>query len=203
MISLDTFGNNKALVLSALETLNRQLSSLVKEPVVISIATSVDDDMLQRMLLLEDEIFRIEDNTYSGADILECLAEDFSLLLILTINGEIQGYFFGYDDDPDDPVVEGTEYFVDSAVVALKYQNKGIFTTVAGFGLLLLYLLGFRRIGITTEQKDKTGRELVRFYEKLGLRVTSIDETGTVKMKIDLDDAYIEEIRKRLNVSMD
>lgn len=202
MISLDAFVNNKELVLTALDALNMQLSRLVKQQVIISIATTVDDKTLERILLLEDEIFRIEDNTYSEADILECLAEDYSLLLILTIDGEIQGYFFGYDDDPDDPVVEGTEYFIDSAVVALEYENRGITTMVAGFGLLLVYLLGFRSIGITTEKKDKTGRELVKFYEKLGFCVTSIDETGTVNMKIDLNDAYIEVVRKRLNISI-
>ena len=203
MIDLESFEKNKKQAAIILETLNALLTGMLKQEASISFVNRVDDQILDRMIELEKEIFSVEDNVYSKEDILESLAEEYSFLILLKINGEIQGYVFGYDDDPEDPNIEGTDYFLDSALVSLKYEQKGIGTMLSGVVLLLLYLLGFDKIGITTEEKDKTGRELVKFYNKLGFmeaRTRGSREEGEVGMKIILTPELINNIGKKLNL---
>lgn len=200
MINLDSFGTQKQNVTQALDSINMQLSGLLNEEATFSIATQVSEPMLNRMLELEQEIFSIEDNVYSKEDILECLAEEYSLLLLLTVNGQIEGYLFGYDDDPNHPIVQGTDYFIDSAVISLAYQQKGIGTMLSGLILWLLYLLDFTKVGITTEEKDKTGRELVKLYQKLGFTKAQSTAQESVGMKIILENEVINLICSKLHL---
>lgn len=202
MITLESFGDNKKIVMRALDAINKQLTHLLNEEATFSITPQVNDQILDRMIELEIDVFTIEDNVYSREEIMECLAEEYSLLLLVNISGQIQGFVYGYDDDADDPVVEGTDYFLDSAVMALAYENKGIGTMLSGVVLLLVYLLGFKKIGITTEVKDKTGRELVKFYKKLGFTEALTDETGEVGMKVILDENFINGICSKLHISL-
>lgn len=201
MINLDSFGEKKKEALIALDTINALLTGLLGKEATLSLTTKADDKILDRMIELEKEVFSIEDNVYSKEDILESLAEEYSFLLLLKIKGQIQGYAFGYEDDPNNPRVEGTDFFIDSALVSLEYEQKGIGSMLSGVVLLLLYFLGFNKIGITTEENDKTGRELVKFYKKLGFTKvgTSIDD-GEVGMKILLNTALINEISTKLNI---
>ncbi len=202
MITLDSFGEKKKEAVLALDTINALLAGLLKQEASLSLVAQADDKTLDRMSELEKEVFSIEDNVYSKEDIIESLAEEYSLLMLLKINNKIEGYVFGYDDDPENPNVEGTEYFIDSALVSLRYEHLGIGTMLSGVVLLLLYLLGFKKIGITTEEKDKTGRELVKFYKKLGFTeaATSLNK-GEVGMKIILDTDLIDNIVTKLNIS--
>jgi GNAT superfamily N-acetyltransferase len=202
MITLESFANNKKVVIGALDVINKQLTHLLNEEASLSIIPQVNDQILDRMIELEKEVFTIEGNVYSREEIMECLVEEYSLLLVLNISGRIQGFVYGYDDDEDNPVVEGTDYFLDSAVMALAYENKGIGTLLSGVILLLVYLLGFKKIGITTEMKDKTGRELVKFYKKLGFTEASTAEPLDVGMKIILDENLINGICSKLHISL-
>ena len=149
---------------------------------------------------LEREVFTVEDNVYSEQDIMECLAEEDSILLLMMIDGKIEGYSFGYDEDVDNPTVRGTDYFIDSAVVSLQYEHKGIGTVIAGVILLMLYLMGYREIGILTEEKDKTGRELVKFYRKLGFEEVGRTEESGCAMKITLTNQLFKDACARLGI---
>lgn len=201
MIDLERFEENKNLVSAALNNINQQLSHAVGAPVAMVLQSSVDDTLLARMLQLEEEIFSIEDNIYSKEDILECLAEEDSLLLLLTINNTVEGYVYGYDEDIDNPTVKGTEYFLDSAVVSLSHEQKGIGTTVSAIVLLMLYLLGYRKVGLLTEAKDKTGRELIKFYQKMGFEVVETTEELGCAMRITLSEQLFNTICARLGVT--
>lgn len=200
MIDLERFEENKNLVSAALNNINKQLSHAVGAPVEMVLQSSVDDKLLSRMLQLEEQIFSIEDNIYSKQDILECLAEEDSFLLLLTINNEVEGYVFGYDEDIDNPTVKGTEYFLDSAVVSLSHEQKGIGTTVSAIVLLMLYLLGYRKVGLLTEAKDKTGRELVKFYQRMGFEEVETTEEYGCAMRITLSEQLFNDICARLGV---
>jgi GNAT superfamily N-acetyltransferase len=203
MLTLERFGDRQPLAQQALQGMSLQLTRLLGEPAELQLVGELDDALLARMLELEKEIFLVEDNVYDEADIRECLAEEDSMLLVLRISGKVQGYVFGYDDDPQDPVVEGTDYFVDSAVVSLAYEAKGIGTHAGMVVLLLLFLMGYRRIGITTEVRDKTGRELVRFYQKLGFTEAPTKQPDDYGMKIELNDALVEQMMSQLLASRD
>lgn len=200
---MESFGENKNVAMRALEVISAQLSHLSDEPSSFTLVPELTDEIMNRMLELEDEIFRIEDNVYSKKDVLECLAEEYSLLLVVIISGQIQGFVYGYDEDEETPTVEDTEYFLDSAVMALAYENRGIGTMLSGVILFLLYLLGFKKIGILTEEKDRTGRELVKFYKKIGFIEARTDAAESVGMKIVLDEKFINGICEKLNIKFD
>lgn len=198
MIRLEDFETQMALVMDILEGLNDQLTQQLGEKVRLELVWEIDEPLLDRMVELEEEVFRIEDNVYSKADIRECLAEQDSLLLVLRVNDRVEGYVFGYDDEPETPVVAGTEYFVDSAVVSLTYQAKGIGRQTGFVVLFLLYLIGYRSIGITTEERDKTGRDLADFYRKLGFVDAHTDKPDNVGLKIVLDTQSIKKLANHL-----
>ena len=126
MISPERFGENRDLALSVLEHISAELTALLGVETRFELVSEVDDALLSRMEEIEEEIFRIEDNVYSRRDLVECLASKDALLLVLTIDGNVEGYLFGYADEPGNPVVEGSDYFVDSAAISLDYEAKGI-----------------------------------------------------------------------------
>jgi GNAT superfamily N-acetyltransferase len=198
MIKPEDFGKQRALATGVLQGLNGQLTRQLGKQVRLELVWEIDKPLLDRMIALEEEVFRIEDNVYSEADIRECLAEEDSLLLLLWINDRVEGYLFGYDDEPEAPVVAGTEYFIDSAVVSLAYQAKGIGTQAGFVVLFLIYLLGYRSIGITTEERDKTGRELAEFYRRLGFVDAPTDKPENVGLKIELDTQSIKKLANHL-----
>lgn len=201
MITLERFGPRAETVRLALQAFNIRLSRMLGKEVALSLAAAADEQTLARMQELENEIFAIEDNVYSKADILSCLGEEDSLLLLLHIEGRLEGYAFGYDDDPEHPQVDGTDYFLDSALVSSAYEQLGIGSAAAGVVLLLLYLMGYRDIGLTTEVRDKTGRELVNFYEKLGFSRGVTERHDDYAMKIHLDQALINKLCTQLGIS--
>ena len=194
MITLDSLTEHQDLLNNAVHALNARLSQITGKPTSVSLQATADDTLLQRMIELEKEIFSIEDNVYSREDILSCLQEEDSLLLTMQVDDRIEGYVFGYDDDVENPVVKGTEYFVDSAVVSLQYQAMGIGSIVGIFVLLVLYLVGYKRIGITTEVRDKTGRELVGFYHKLGFVDAQTQSGDDYAMMITLDEQMVNKL---------
>ena len=194
MIALDSLTEHQDLLNNAVHALNARLSQITGKPTSVSLQATADDTLLQRMIELEKEIFSIEDNVYSREDILSCLQEEDSLLLTMQVDDRIEGYVFGYDDDVENPVVKGTEYFVDSAVVSLQYQAMGIGSIVGIFVLLVLYLVGYKRIGITTEVRDKTGRELVGFYHKLGFVDAQTQSGDDYAMMITLDEQMVNKL---------
>lgn len=201
MISLDRLGDRGDVVRRALNAINDNLSARLGKQVLLSLESSVDEPTLERMLELEEEVFSIEENVYTRQDILECLAEEDSLLMLLRVDGRIEGYVFGYDEDPDQPAVKGTDYFLDSALVSTAYEQKGIGASAAGVVLLVIYARGYRDVGITTEVKDKTGRELVKFYEKLGFVRAVTDRADDYAMKIGLNDEIIAGVCAKLGLA--
>ncbi|MEJ2143389.1 MAG: hypothetical protein P8Y24_13770 [Gammaproteobacteria bacterium] len=201
MIDIDRFDISKSLVCAVLDNVSKKLSHDLGLHVAIILQDSVDDEILERMEQLEQEIFSIEDNVYSRNDILECLAEEDSLLLLLKINNNIEGYAFGYNEDEDDPTVRGTDYFIDSALVSLQYEHKGIGEIISGVMFMMLYLLGYRSIGILTEEKDKTGRELVKFYQRLGFELVDNTEEYGCAMRKQLNKEFYRQVCSRLGVA--
>jgi hypothetical protein len=180
MISPERFGDKRDLAMKILEGISAQLSQLLGKETHLALVSEVGDELLARMEEIEEEIFRIEDNVYTESDLLECLAEKDALLLVLSIDGRVEGYLFGYADEPGNPVVEGSDYFVDSAVISLAYEAKGIGGRVSLPALFLIYLLGYKVAGLTTEEQDKTGRRLADFYRKLGFVDAAVNREGDV-----------------------
>jgi ribosomal protein S18 acetylase RimI-like enzyme len=196
VIGLERFGGQRPLVEQALSACEKSLSRLVGKQVVVSLAESLEQPTLARMLELEQQVFGIEDNVYGAEDIRECVESEDAFLLLLHIGERLEGYAFGFAEDPQQPAVEGTDYFVDTALVSLEYENLGIGSRMAGLVFLIIYLMGYRQVGVTTESRDRTGRELVGFYRKLGFADGSTRLAGNYAMKIVLTHDLLESFLK-------
>lgn len=194
MITFESLGPAAATARRTLASVSARLSGVLGKETQLTLEPAIDEPMLQRMLELERELFTIENNVYSKEDILSCLGEEDSLLVLLRIGGRIEGFVFGYDDDIEHPIVEGTEYFVDSAVVSSAYERLGIGTATGAVVLFLLYLAGYRDIGLTTEVRDKSGRELVKFYESLGFTRGITNLPDNYAMKIHLSEEFMNKL---------
>lgn len=204
MIDMERFGDHRALLEAAFAAINAEVSRRVGKPAQFRLAREIDEATLARMLEIEAEIFAIECNAYTREDIIECLASEDAFLLLFTVEGRLEGYVFGYDEDAESTVVEDTEYFVDTAAVSLAHEQLGVGRTAAMLVFLILYLAGYRTIGVTTERRDKTGRELVKFYRALGfedakyLDPENTRDAGTCAMRIVLDRAMFGPLPERL-----
>ena len=187
MISPERFGDNRDQALGILQRVSAQLTALLGVETRFELVSEVDDDLLSRMQEIEEEVFRIEDNVYTESDLLECLAMEDALLLALTIDGNVEGYLFGYADEPGNPVVEGSDYFVDSAVISLAYEAKGIGGLLSLPVLFLIHLLGYKVAGLTTEEQDKSGRKLANFYRKIGFVDAPVNREGDVGIGFTLE----------------
>lgn len=168
MISSERFGEKRDLATRILERIGADLTALLGCETRFELVSEVGDDLLARMEEIEEEVFRVEDNVYTETDLLDCLANEDSILLVLTIDGAVEGYVFGYADEPGNPVVQGSDFFVDSGVIALAYEAQGIGSRLSLPVLFLIHLLGYNVAGLLTEEQDKTGRKLANFYRDLG-----------------------------------
>jgi len=180
MISPEAFGDNRDQALQILRHVGTELTALLGVETRFELVSAVDDALMARMEEIEEEIFRIEDNVYSESDLMECLETEDAMLLVLTIGGKVEGYLFGYADEPDDPVVEGSDYFVDSGVISLAYEAQGIGSRISLPVLFVIYLLGYKTAGLLTEEQDKTGRRLADFYRRLGFVDAPVNRAGDV-----------------------
>jgi GNAT superfamily N-acetyltransferase len=200
MISPERFGDKRDVAMRILEHISADLTAQLGVEARFELVSKVDDTLLARMQEIEEELFRIEDNVYTESDLLECLAMQDAMLLVLTIDGNVEGYLFGYADDRGNPVVEGCDFFVDSALISLAYEAKGIGGRFSLPVLFLIHLLGYKVAGLTTEEQDKTGRKLANFYRKLGFVDTPVNREGDVGIgfSIDLTPEALKQIAERL-----
>lgn len=200
MISLERFGEKRHLAAKILERTSADLTALLGIETRLDLVSQVDDSLISRMEEIEEEIFRIEDNVYTESDLRACLAEEDALLLVLSVGGRVEGYLFGYADEPGNPVVEGSDYFVDSAVISLAQEAKGIGARLSLPILFLIHLLGYKVAGLLTEEQDQTGRRLAAFYRKLGFvdAPVSRDGDGGIGFTIDLRPGVLRQLAVRL-----
>ena len=200
MIRPERFGEKQNIAVRILERVSAQLSAFLGVEARMELVSEANEALLARMQEIEEEVFRIEDNVYSQSDLLECLTEKDALLLVLTIDGNVEGYLFGYADEPGNPVVEGSDYFVDSAVISLAYEAKGIGGVLSLPVLFLIQLLGYKVAGLTTEEQDKTGRKLANFYRKLGFVDAPVNREGDVGIgfTLELTPKALKQIADRL-----
>ena len=200
MISPEKFGDKCDLAMRILERISADLTALLGAEARFELVSKVDDTLLARMQEIEEQIFRIEDNVYTESDLLECLAMEDALLLVLTVDGNVEGYLFGYADEPGNPVVEGSDYFVDTAVISLAYEAKGIGGRLSLPVLFLIHLLGYKVAGLTTEEQDKSGRNLANFYRKLGFVDAPVNREGDVGIGFvfDLSPSALKQIADQL-----
>jgi GNAT superfamily N-acetyltransferase len=161
----------------ALQTAERKLSHALEKPCKIHLYRNLDENLKEIIKSIDHEKFR-EELRYSDYEIDARIQKNGFICLIAYLDEKPIAIDFGYDDDE-----EGVFY---SDVTAALVEGKGVGTTLFALELLHSYELGYIATKQSTEEMDESGRRLRSLWEKFGFKVTSIDSTKSIDMKLDL-----------------
>lgn len=187
-------------VLSQIESL---VDSVTRRPTRLKLLTELDAATEDRIHHLKDEVFRSGPEVFDARGLAEVTADPEAMFLVLEIDGAIEGFCFGYYEEPGQETVAGTDFFIDTALCSSKFQNQGI-AQVAGAGVLLLvHLLGdVRRVGIAVWDGGRAG-DLMTFYRKFGFVETECKRCPYPCMTVVIDDDRVTRWRAALGLSAD
>lgn len=113
------------------------------------------------------------------------LKEGFTCLMVY-LDGEAVAFDFGYDD------AEEGAYFSDSAATLI--ERRGIGATLTALEALYSFEAGYRSVKMTTEEEDESGRRLREYWERFGFKVTGVDPSAGVEMRLDLGPEVVRDL---------
>lgn len=201
MIGLSFFEGDAEEAIRILEAMGRVASERTGHACTFSLATSLDEVDVARVVELQREAFGADDVAFSRRDLDEVRADPEALFVRLDVDGRLEGCFFGYWEWPEKVTVPGTDFFLDSAIVSARYRGLGIGHFAITGILLLADLLECRRIGIAAWLGGPGGTKLVRFYRSFGF--ARMADGPHMKMALALDDEKLARYRIDLRLRPD
>jgi GNAT superfamily N-acetyltransferase len=168
MIDLPYFGPREPEAARILATVSAMLGSITGRDCQVRLLSRLDDERRARIMALNDAVFGDTRDVFDTRALDEVAADPDAILLTVEIDGVVEAFVFGYYEDPPGQLVEGTDFYLDSGLVAPKWQDHGI-ADVTGAGLLLLLALirDVHDIGISVWSGGQVDR-LVRYYREAG-----------------------------------
>lgn len=142
----------------------------------IRLVKGFDEETLGIIREIDHEKFR-EELQYSGDEIEARMRKPGFLCVLIYLDGKPIAFEYGYD-------IEDGVYFSDSQATLI--EGKGVGTTQFALEILYLYLRGYRKVQLTTEELDDQGRALRSFWERMGFVKLGEDEDGNVEMELEL-----------------
>ncbi|MDE3172162.1 MAG: MFS transporter [Gemmatimonadota bacterium] len=203
MIALPYFEDEAGEARRILDAMSRLASARTGHACVFELAPSLDDAKAERVLQLQAEAFGGADVAFTRRDLSEVTADPDALFLTLHVDGEFAGCAFGYWEWPDQITVPGTDFFLDSAMVAAPYRGRGIGKLAVAGLLLLADLLECQRVGIAAWLRGPRGRGLIRFYRRFGFARVGGAPGPHAQMAVSLDDAKVARWRIELELAPD
>jgi|TARA_Y100000310_G_C20458612_1_gene704253 hypothetical protein len=189
MVKLAEFKDKRTDVLNFFIKKREELNSQIKKECNIEIVEKLSDEVLNRMIELEQEIYGIKEIEFQKNEMIEYFNKKDSIVIILIIDQKIEGYAFGYAEE----IVKGTEYYGEDIIISLKYQQKRIGEKLHLCYLYAIFCLGYRTFGFTTAHIDKAGRELVKWYKSQGCEDAESATKIGHPMRIRLSEEYFEQ----------
>ena len=162
----------------AVESAQRKLSLALERPCEISLHDSLDDELIEAIAAIKREKFRKE-SRYGRNELVSRGRMDGFMCLMVHLDGEPIAYDFGYNDEEE----EGA-FFSDSSATLI--ERKGIGSTLTALEAVYCYGSGYGSVKMTTEEEDEAGRLLRSFWERLGFKTISSDQTESIEMKLEL-----------------
>jgi len=105
--------------------------------------------------------------------------------LMVYLDGEAVAFDFGYDD------AEEGAYFSDTATLI---ERRGIGATLTALEALYCFEVGYRSVKMITEEEDDSGRRLREYWKRFGFRVTGVDPSVGVEMRLDLGPEAVRDL---------
>jgi GNAT superfamily N-acetyltransferase len=109
--------------------------------------------------------------------------------LMVYLDGEAVAFDFGYDD------AEEGAFFSDSAAALI--ERRGIGAALTALEALYCFEAGYRSVKMITEEEDESGRRLREYWERFGFRVTGVDPSVGVEMRLDLWPEAVRDLCER------
>jgi hypothetical protein len=172
----------------ALREAEARLSGALAGACRIVVYHNLPDDLFEEIEKIESQQFRRELRYTRDELVSRSLRSGFTCLMVY-LDGEAVAFDFGYDDE------EEGAYFSDSAAIII--ERKGIGAALTALEALHCFEAGYRSVKMLTEEEDESGRRLREYWENLGFRVTGVDPSAGVEMRLDLGPVVVRDLCER------
>lgn len=168
VIDLDYFKERRPAVEEILAVIAAQVTQQCGAKASLRLLPSLDVATRERVLALGGEVFGPGGEVFDRRALDEVAADPDALFVVLEIDGSIEGLCFGYYEEEGAEMVDGTDFFIDSGLIAPRWQRRGI-CWMAGAATLLLVtqLEDVHRVGIAVWSGGDVER-LKSIYHQLG-----------------------------------
>jgi len=170
---------------TVLETTQRRLTENLGEKCTVKVHGTLNETLLKTVINIDNQKFR-EELRYEHEDVLEHGRLKGFILILAECNDQPIGMTYGYDE----PQSRG--YFLDT--LASMTEGKGIGRILATLLLVHCQNKGYKHVTLYTEERDEKGRQLRRFYEKMGFTYICTEEGKGDIMQIQLTDEKVADL---------
>lgn len=153
----------------------------------IQIHHNLNDSLIQTILKVDAQKFR-EELRYRHEEVLEHSSIPGFLLILAECGGQPLGIVYGYDEPENG-------FFLDT--LASMVERKGIGHTLATLIVVHAQNTGHNHVTLYTEEQDEKGRQLRRFYEKMGFVYLDTEPRKGDVMKLQVTSERTRELYMR------
>jgi hypothetical protein len=172
----------------ALTRAEARLSGALNGDCSVILYHELEGDLIDEIDEIERRRFRRE-LRYTREELSSRSLKEGFICLMVYLDGEAVAFDFGYDD------AEEGAYFSDTAATLI--ERRGIGATLTALEALYSFEAGYRSVKMLTEEEDESGRRLMEYWGRLGFRVTGVDPSAGVEMRLDLGPVVVRDLCER------
>jgi hypothetical protein len=154
----------------------------------VEVSHAFDEALRDTILAIDDERFR-EELRYTREELEERFRRPGFTCFLLVLEGRPIAYDYGYDDE------EQGVFYSDSAATLI--ERRGVGSTLSALEAVYCYGRGYRRVKLSTEERDEVGRTLRQYWERFGFSVVSVDEDDNIVMVMELNPETVARLHGR------
>jgi hypothetical protein len=154
---------------------------------MIQIHYRLNDFLIQTILQVDAQKFR-EELRYRHEEVLEHSHIPGFILILVECRGQPLGIVYGYDEPENG-------FFIDT--LASMMERKGLGHTLATLIVVHAQNTGHHHVTLYTEEQDEKGRQLRKFYEKMGFIYLGTEPRKGDVMRLLITPEWTHELYKR------
>lgn len=199
MIDLAYFEGVRAEAEDILAALGRGVTASIGHPSSLRLVGELDEATRGRILEIEAEAFGPDADVFDSRALAEVAADPDALLIVVEIDGAIEGFCAGYYETPGAEIVDGAAFFMDTAAMSPRWRGRGVASLAIAGVLLLVHLIGdVPRVGLAVwaENADR----LTALYGRFGFSDTPGHHPPWRCMSVELTDERVAGWRAALGL---
>lgn len=199
MIGMSYFEENEPGAEEVLQAVARLGSARAGADCALRLVPELDAQLRSRILELNVEAFGREGETFDRRGLDEVAADPDAMLLVLEIAGSVEGFFFGYYEEPSAPIVPGADYFMDTGMIRAPWRHRGLgLLSMAAMLLLIGCLEDVKRPGMAVWSGDV--ERLTAIYARFGFNETPCHAAPHTCMIGDMSPEWLDHWRAMLGL---